>query len=481
MRIFKPSRNLNNNQTQRALQLTVRDGICSEAMVTLTAGTFLTAFALKLGATGFQIGILAAIPTLANLFPFLSIWLLRKLPNRKVLTVAVTALARIPLLLIGLLPFILPAGTALLGMILLFFIHQSLGAVAGTIWTSWMKDVVPSHQLGSYFSKRSRIITFISLLLSLVVAGILDYIKTDFSAYETATYSMLFVAGGLIGLTGLLLLTKTPEPQMKKLRFRFGRSFKQPLVDKNYRKLLIYQSVWTFASNLAVPFYTVYQLTLLKFPVSMVIIFSIVNQLAIALFVKIWGMYSDRFSNKTILKICSPVYLACMLLWTYTSTPEPHLFTIPMVALLHFVSGACFAGINLALTNISIKLAPKENTVSYISAKAMVVAIISGIAPLIAGIASTHVTSMHFTLSIGSVWLADLSSWDFFFILAALVGTASLFILKNISEEGEGKPSMVIKRMYRSVKTELRFKKLHRKIAQVRKLKPAEAHEKLAA
>lgn len=455
MRNLKPSEFLSNTDSQKALRLVIRDGIFSEAMVTLTTGAFLTALALQLGASNFQIGLLSAIPTLANLFPFVAISLLRKLPNRRLLTVITTFLSRIPLLAIGIVPFFLEPGTALVSMIALFFFHQTLGAISGTIWTSWMKDIVPSEQLGSFFSRRSKIITYISLALSLVIAGILDYMKKGFPEFELAGYSSLFLIGGALGLAGVFLLAKTPEPVMEPVKFKFGKSFSEPLRDKNYRTLLIFQSLWGFATNLAVPFYTMYQLTMLKLPVSLVIFFTILNQLAIALFVRIWGMYSDKFSNKTILKICAPVYLGCIFMWTYTSMPAAHGLTIPMVAALHFISGAAFAGINLAITNISIKLAPKENTVSYISVKAMIVALISGVAPLLTGFFSGPLATGAYSLKLDILdfhfSLMELHSLDFFFIAAVLTGILSLFILKLVKEEGEAKANVVVRSLVRSV------------------------------
>jgi len=49
------------------LNAVIRDGLASQAMATLTGGALLGAFALKLGASNLMIGLLAAIPPLAQL------------------------------------------------------------------------------------------------------------------------------------------------------------------------------------------------------------------------------------------------------------------------------------------------------------------------------------------------------------------------------------------------------------------------------
>src|SRR3954470_13187576 len=86
--------------------MVIGDGIAAEAMTTLTGGSFLVAMALLLGASNFQIGLLAALPTFTNLFQLISIWLVRRFNNRRTITVVCSFLARFPLLIIGIIPLI---------------------------------------------------------------------------------------------------------------------------------------------------------------------------------------------------------------------------------------------------------------------------------------------------------------------------------------------------------------------------------------
>lgn len=98
----------------------LKEGLTTEAMTTLTGGTFLVAFALLLGANNFQIGLLASLPTLTNVFQLTSIWLIRKYNNRRAVSVICSILARVPLLLIGLLPFVF-GKEAPVNLLLFFF------------------------------------------------------------------------------------------------------------------------------------------------------------------------------------------------------------------------------------------------------------------------------------------------------------------------------------------------------------------------
>src|SRR4051812_29686026 len=80
---LQPSEALTPAQTDRGLKLVVKDGLAAEAMTTLTSGTFLVALSLKSGATNLQIGLLAALPILTNIFQLLANWLVQKYNNRR--------------------------------------------------------------------------------------------------------------------------------------------------------------------------------------------------------------------------------------------------------------------------------------------------------------------------------------------------------------------------------------------------------------
>ena len=85
-----PSRKLSAGQIQRGLNLVIADGMTSEAMVVFTSGAFLTIMAIQLGATNFQLGLFAALPTFTTIFQLFSIWLVRKLNNRRLIAASLT-------------------------------------------------------------------------------------------------------------------------------------------------------------------------------------------------------------------------------------------------------------------------------------------------------------------------------------------------------------------------------------------------------
>jgi hypothetical protein len=162
---LKPSEHLSQRQITNGLNLVIKEGAVTEAMTALTGGTFLVALALLLGASNLEIGILAALPSFSNIFQLVAIWLLQKYNNRRAIAVICNMCARIPLLVIGMLPLLFSKGTTIQVLIFLLFLFYFFGSVAGANWNSWMKDLVPEKKLGTYFSKRTRLTQTLNVLM----------------------------------------------------------------------------------------------------------------------------------------------------------------------------------------------------------------------------------------------------------------------------------------------------------------------------
>ncbi len=469
---LRPSRSLTHPQTRAGLRLVIADGMTAEAMVVFTSGTFLTAMAINLGATNFQLGLFAALPTFTTIFQLVAIWLVQRFNNRRIITALFNLLARLPIITIGLLPFLFTSGTSVEVLFLLLFFQHIFGDIAGASWNSWVKDLVPEKQLGAFFSRRTRMAQTLNVTLSLATAFCIDYVKGHYPAREAITYNILFLIGGALGLLSVGFLLRTPEPRAKKINSRLLTLFTLPLRRRNFKNLLVFNSCWAFALNLATPFFSVYLLKTLRLPLSYVIFLGILSQLSGILSYKLWGQYTDRFSNKTIIGICAPLYACCILLFTFTAMPAGILGKLGLLLPIYLVSGWSAAGINLALSNIGLKLASKNEAIAYLSVKNMFVAFFSTIAPLAGGRLADFFGSHRFswniqfasTHSVTSFTLVDLQGWNYFFIFGGLLALLSLQLLRRVSEPGETDKTRAILHMRAGFRKKLR-KSLGREVA----------------
>ncbi len=238
----------------------------------------------------------------------------------------------------------------------------------------------------------------------------------------------------------------------------------KPFKDENFRKLIAFMCSWNFAVNLAGPFFMVYMLKRLGLSMSFIIGLSIISQVFNFLFLEIWGRFTDRFSNKSVLAISGPLFIFSILAWTFTTMPEKYVLTIPLLIVIHIVMGLASAGVSLASGNISLKLAPKGQATAYLATNTIVNSMAAGIAPILGGkfadfFANRELAwTLKYTSPSGEFSLPtlNLQQWDFFFAFAFIIGLYALHRLVMIKEVGEVEEKIVARELFTEVRTQVR-------------------------
>ncbi|WP_207425814.1 MFS transporter [Pedobacter sp. SYSU D00535] len=464
MKFLTPTAQLSAAQTQSGLRYIVKESLAGEIMVNLTGGTFLVSMAIYMGASNFQIGLLASLPIFTNVFQLLSIWLVQRYNNRRAIAVLTSFVARIALLVVGCLPLLFGKSVDVNVIIVLLTVHYLFGSLASASWNSWMKDLVPEKILGQYFSYRTKLMQILSVSTSLLVAFFIDFVESHYPQNLNIAYFVMFLLGAGVGMVGVYLLSKAPEPKAKLERTQLFKSFQKPLKDKNFRKLIAFNSFWSFALDLAIPFFSVYMMKTIGLSLSYVMAFVILGQLSSIFSIKMWGRYTDRYSNKTIIRICAPVYIVCIMAMAFTGLPSGKLYSIVLLAVINVLSGISTAGINLAIGNIGLKLAPREDAMTYISVKNIIVSFCGAVAPLAGGLLADFFA--HHELQWNIEWqgaegltvihLISLKGLNFFFIIGGLLAMFSLRLLQDIKEKGEVQKERVVGYMRLKVRSRIK-------------------------
>jgi len=454
--LFQSTEQVTPDELDKGLKAVVYDGMCTQAMGVLTGGAFLVAFALALGASNFHIGLLAAIPFLAQFLQLPAVYLVEHFRRRKVISIGFSGISRVFWLLIAAIPllFAAPSGSGLYLLVAALLLYAGLGAVSGTSWNSWMRDLIPQKMLGSVFSRRLMLATGIGLVATVAAGFFVDFWAGRFPDNQLYAYSILFALGFLAGITGLYFLTRTPEPRMepKGEAPALHQMLMRPLKDMNFRRLLLFSVPWSFAINLAAPFFTVYLLVRLEFSLSAVILFSVLSQIVNMAFLKIWGRLSDRFSNKSVLSVSGPLFLICILMWPFTTMPERYFMTIPLVVIIHILSGIALSGVTLSTGNIALKLSPKGQATAYLATSGILNSLASGTASLIGGTIGFFFATKELALlfqwseparEVG-IYAINLRGLDFLFIIAFIIGLYSIHRLSMVTEEGEVSDRVIV-------------------------------------
>ena len=142
---------------------------------------YMTPYALALGASNSQIGLLTSFPSLfGNLSQIFSSKIMEKHSRKKIIMLGafLQALMWLPLIVVGYF-FFYKNLSANMSSNLVIFIWTLLvisGAFLSPSWNSLMKDTV-TKDIGKYFGKRNRIAGVISLGVMLIAGFILNYFK----------------------------------------------------------------------------------------------------------------------------------------------------------------------------------------------------------------------------------------------------------------------------------------------------------------
>ena len=461
---FVPQQFIHPEERERGIRNLMIDAAAATAIGALNSGVVVLALALHVGASGFQIGLLAAIPLLTQVLQAPAVKLVERVRRRRLISVGSVLIARMALPVYAAVPFIDDRGIATTVLLLAAFIHYGFNVIGACSWNSWIRDLITEDRLGQFSGRRGLYGTAVSAVATMI-AGISLHWSSQSARASDIVFSSLYVTGFLLGLISAAALSRVPEPRMAPqwIRTPLAKQLWQPLKDRNFRNVLRYLASWQFAVNLATPFFTVYFVRELGFSIGFILLLTVTSQLANAAVVRGWGYLTDRFTNKSVLSVATPAYIACIAAVVFAGGMTSAGGAAYLLA-LHVVMGAAGAGVGLAAGNIVMKLSPTESATSYMATNAFVGALAAGAAPILGGWLADFFASRKLELQVR--WASpsgvedllgfSLAHWEFFFILSALVGLYTLHRLSAVEEHGTVPPKEVVQHVWSSARRTLR-------------------------
>jgi MFS family permease len=426
-------------------QSIIFDGICTTAMNSFFVGPFLAAFALALGATHWEIGLISAIAFLSMPLQLVGLYAVDRWKQRRSLIVLCALIARLLWILIVCLPFLREKSSVRYLLIVLVCI-RSVAAIPGPAWHSLVRSLIPVDSLGEVFSKRMAWGTIVGLCLTLGGGLFVDAWPAFSGRPPVEAYSVLFSIGIVFGLTGVVAISRLPEPPMEGDHSESFRALVQlPLCDAGFRSLLGFIVFWNFSINLAAPFFVVFMLERLMLPMYAVTALIVVQQLVHVVSVRIWGTLSDRFSNKAVLSTSLPLAIAAVAAWSFTTLPGRYALSIPLLIAIQIGIGFSLSAIPLSITNLALKQSPPGMTHASMTLADLAGAPSGAIAPLLGGLMMDFFAGRHFALTLQwsnpinqfSVHVLSIRGLDFVFLISAAAGLIAAQWLALIPEPGE--------------------------------------------
>ena len=421
-------------------------------MFALASGGFLASFALALGANNLQIGILAALPYITQVIQLPAILAVEKFRRRKALGIPAAYVTNLLWIPAGMVPFVMatPGSVAILALMAVIGFRGIFAATWNTAWVSWMSDLVPKSAVGSYYGKRWVYVMSTIVAVSIAASFFVDWWTANAPFGQPIyAYSFLLIGGVLtLGFSGPTFAAGAKEPLMPPAPDS-GKSVSstliEPLKDRNFSHLVRFLFVWSFASNLAIPFFAVYMLSKLGYSLPVVIGLTVLSQITSVIFMRVWGPLADRVGSKPVLSMSASLYLLVIAAWPFTTLPDPYWFTLPLITVIHVFAGIAAAGVLLTVGTLALKVAPEGKETPFLSVASIATNVGIGVGPIVGGLMADFFSVRG--LEVALRWTApaggfefpviSLAGYDFLFAIAFVLGLASLNLLIALQEEGE--------------------------------------------
>lgn len=428
---------LTNTEILRGMRSWTVSSALAAVYSAITTGAYNTGYALHLGATTSQVGLLSAASSWGQTLQLLSPLVIERLQRRRFICLAAFLFSYALWAPIALLPWLVPPSARPLAMIVLVAMAGAAAATAQPASTSWLGDLVPDRLRARFVSRQQMAVAAVGLLASLLAGRYMDAFP---SSVEQTGFTTLFLTAVAFGASAIVVWGRVPEPpRPKPQRLTLPGLFLLPLGNTNFRSLTLFVAVRSAAVMIAAPFFVVYMLRHLGIPYSLIAAFSGLSTVATIVANPFWAYLADKFGYRPVLQISAFGLGFVPVVWFFTTRGNYFVVT----PLLMLWAGAMAAGVILAQFNLLIKLAPQEHRSAYVGFHSAVVSAASALGAM-AGGALAELFEEVGPLELNRMGITPL---HYVFAVSAVGRFGCLILLRQVGEERASSARTLIARL----------------------------------
>ena len=342
--------------------------------------TFVSVFAIRLGASNTLVGLLVSLPALVNVFWLIpSARIIERQRRRLPIIVLAGFLQRVGYLLIALMPFVLRTHRpeALVILVALITFPTAIVSVA---FTSLLAEVVPADKRAQVISTRSVLVSIVSTVTVLVSGKLLDLLLFPFG------YQLLFGAGFAASLVSLYHVSRIQVPDVivaeKQARakapvaIRLRQLMQQITKQRDFVRFSAGAFVFHWGLYLPSALYAIYRVKNLGASDTWIGLLSMVHNAVTILTYFYWGRVASRRGNRFVLLI-STLGVVFYPVLTGLST------RVEFLLLPSIVAGIFGAGFNLSFFNTLLEVCPQGRRPSFVAINTTLINVAAFLAPLL--------------------------------------------------------------------------------------------------
>lgn len=405
---------LTSAEVRQALRISMIEGAVANVHISITGAmggsVFLTGFAMLLGANSFELGLLGALPFIGQLAGFLGAYLEARIGNRRKLVLYAALSGRLVWAVLLALPFLSFLGGAQLAVFFLgLACSYALNGISANAWLSWMSDLVPPRQRGSYFGVRNTVAAIAAMAATYLAGTALDLLRAR--GAETLGYALIFGVAVCAALGAAALIARQDEPRLQpKARVSLAELFSTPLRDRPFRSFVAANVGWALVTGIATPFFNAYGLTTLKLSFTTLGLSAVVTSAVSLIFGPLVGRMQDQLGYRKVLVACIIGTIA--LPWGWVLSTPTNLVPFWLTAIF---SGIFWPSLNQGISNVMMERAPAEHRGAAIAAFGAITGVGTLVAGLTGGVIATVVANTQ--IAVGPV---------------SIIGLAAIFVLTSL-------------------------------------------------
>lgn len=345
---------------------------------------FIPLYALALGASTSDIGVLTA---LANLLGAVSLFpgaLLTEGGRRRKRFVVWTVggVARLALLGLALVPlFVAAPRIAVLWVMVLNGLRSFMSNFGNPAWTAMVADLVPPSIRGRYFASRNTAMGVAALAIA-PLAGWFIKLGGDWGGAAVVGYQLAFGLAVAFGALATLCFAAIPEPHRRpehRTRERTARGLWQAVSGSpGFAGLVLSAFVWNMALQVAAPFFTVYLVDRLHASLTTVGVLAGVNMLFALVGTRLFGALMDRRGALWVQRWTGWLIPSLPLAWIFVTAPW-------QTAFMEAWGGLIWAGYNMANFSLLLEMTPEDRREEAVALYQTAVFTSAVVGPLLGG------------------------------------------------------------------------------------------------
>ncbi|MCD6450250.1 MAG: MFS transporter [Thermotogaceae bacterium] len=388
----------------------ILEGVFSLFYILLTQGAIFTGLAIKFNLDEFQLGIAASIPVLMQVFQLISSRIMRFFSKRSVMINIFNGISRYSF---SFLIVFLVMNKLLPSVFILFLtISQIFAAIAGSVWASWMKDLIPNEERGRIFAARSLYTSLATSAITYLYSVIADHLDHGFE--------IILIISALGSTGSILMMRRIPDVPVKITET--GIPISVALKDENFVKYLIFRFYWGIAVSFSAPYYIYHLIKNLYVNYTFLAYISILTGFVAMVIYHILRKVSDDIGHKTLAE-ASIIFIAGISYMWFFMNGSTYKYLIWVDAIS---TGVFWPMMNLALMVLPLEVAFGSDPI-FFGLNAVAASAGAFIGSILGGIVSKAVSGIH-----TNIFGFELYGIQLIFLIAGTLRLSALAFISRV-------------------------------------------------